>query len=163
LSAAVHAAGRLVEGEETGDAVAIEATGEGDREGEALALTAGEVARVGGRGVPEADGGERGGARLAGELLGDPLADEEVARVLGGERHPRGGAPAGGGVEEAGGGAQEGALAGPVSSHQRDPLARGDGEVDAAQDVARARPGVELHPEAAGLERMALVGAFSQA
>src|SRR5436190_12877558 len=46
LAAAVHATGRLVEGDEAGDAVAVEAAGEGDREGEALALAAGEVARV---------------------------------------------------------------------------------------------------------------------
>src|ERR1700750_3161971 len=49
---------------EAGDAVAVEAAGEGDREGEALALAAGEVARIGVDRVLHADraqGGEAGG------------------------------------------------------------------------------------------------------
>src|SRR5882757_9333335 len=65
LAAAVHAAGRLVEGDEAGDAVAIEAAGEGDREGEALALAAGEVARIGVNRVLEADRTQGGEAGLA--------------------------------------------------------------------------------------------------
>src|ERR1700754_274169 len=37
LTAALHPPGRLVEGDQPGDAVAVEPAGEGDREGEALA------------------------------------------------------------------------------------------------------------------------------
>src|ERR1700742_3407043 len=79
LAAAVHAAGRLVEGDEAGDAVAVEAAGGGAREGEALALAAGEVARVGVDRVLHADRAQSGEAGGAGELIADALADEVVA------------------------------------------------------------------------------------
>ena len=162
LAAAVHPPGRLVEGDEAGDAVAVEAAGEGDREGEALALAAGEVAGVGVDRVLHADRAQGGEPGLAGELVADPLADQEVARVLGEERHPLGGDPARGGVDQPGGGAQQGALAGAVSTHQGDPLAGGDAEVDAAEHVTRAVAGVELDPEAASLERGRVLPAFSE-
>ena len=126
LVAAVHAAGRLVEGDQAGDAVAVEPAGEGDREGEALALAAGEVARVGVDRVLHADRAEGGESDCAGQLVADPLADQEVARVLGEQRHLLGADPAGDRIDQPGRGAQQGALAGAVPSHQRDPLAGGD-------------------------------------
>ena len=76
---------------------------------------------------------------LARELLADPLADEQVGRALGQQRAaaaaPRPSPRAG--STQPGGGAQQGALAGAVSAHQRDPLAGLDRELEPAQDLAR--------------------------
>ena len=89
-------------------------------------------------------------ARLARELVGDPLADEEVAGLWASSAQPpRRRDPAPGRLDQPGGGAQQGALAGAVSAHQRDALARLDREVDPAQDVARPVAGVELDPQVA--------------
>ena len=59
LARAVHAAGRLVEGDEPGELAALHAAGQRDRQRQPLPLAAGEVARVGVDRVLQADDPQR--------------------------------------------------------------------------------------------------------
>src|SRR5262249_31949202 len=130
------------------------AAGDHDREGQPLALSAGEVARIGVHEVLEAEAPERGLAGIAADLVADPLVHEEVAGPL----RQQGGAArrldsAGASLGKARGGTQQRALARAVASHQRDPLAGLDPEVEAPQGLRPLLAVAELHPEAARRER----------
>ena len=103
----------------------------------------------------EADGRERSAAGLAGELVARPArgpgsrrGSGRAARIRGARRSdPRTGST------RPGDGAQQGALAGAVSAHQRDPLAAARRQVDPAQHVARPVAGIELDPQIPRLKR----------
>ena len=144
LAGAVHAAGRLVEGD-GGDAVVVEPAGEGDARARRW------------RSPPERS---RGSASIACSM---PTARRAAAPARRAARRRRARArgvagfwgagpsagdvdPAGDGIDQAGRGAQQGALAGAVAAHQRT-RSPGRPRVDAAQDVARAVAVVELDPE----------------
>ncbi len=78
----------------------------------------------------------------------NPLADQEITRVLGQKRDPpRCSDPARDRVDQAGSGPQQSRLAGPVPAHQGHPLPGLYFQVDPAQHVDRAVTGVELDPE----------------
>ena len=118
-----------------------------DRERQALALAAREIARVAVGERAEAGGLERGGAELAADAVGE----EVVVGVLQQQRDATGCVDAAaGGREQAVGVAQERRLAGAVAAHQRDALTRREREVDAPQDRA---PAGALVPDAAKGER----------
>ena len=94
----------------------------------------------------EADALERVGRGL----LGDRLVQEVVVGVLQQQRDTTGGLDAAaGGRAQAAEVAQQGRLAGAVAPHERDAIARGDRDVDAAQGHAPAR---ELAPDPAGAD-----------
>ena len=90
LAGAVHAPGRLVEGDQAGQRVAVHPPRERDRQGQPLALAAGEVARVAVDRVLQPDRPQRRLPRHPRQLVADPLADQIVARVLRQQRHPVG-------------------------------------------------------------------------
>ena len=97
---------------------------------------------------PSPTDGEGLTARLAGQLVGDPLADQQVAWALGEKRAaPRRRDPPPGRLHQSRGRAQERGLAGAVATHQRHPLARLEHQVHAAQDIAGPAAIVELHPQ----------------
>ena len=99
-------------------------------EREALALAAGEVARIGLLATREAGGRHPG---LAG-VLDRMLVDQVVARVLQQQSHLAGALdPAPSRRNQALGQPQQRALARPVAAHQRDPLACGQVERDPTQ------------------------------
>ncbi len=145
LRAAVHAARGLVQ-REHGRRLAL-AAGD-DREREALALAAGEVLRVALGHRRQPDGRERRGGRL----FGDALVDQVVAGVLQQQRDASGALDAAARrLHQPGGVAQERRLAGAVAAHQRDALAGGDAQVDAAED---RRAVAQLVPDALQTERL---------
>ncbi len=91
----------------------------------------------------QADGLQRAEARL----VADPLVHDVVAGILQQQRDAAGGADrAARGLLQAGEVAQQRGLSRAVAAHQRDALAWGEREVDAAQDGAAA---LELLPHAA--------------
>jgi hypothetical protein len=142
---AVHPARGLVQGEHSGR---IALAGH-DRQGQALALAAGQVARIA-LGEPVQ---ARVAERPRGQLLADALAQEVVVGVLQQQRHPPGAlhAPARRG-QQAGRMAQQGGLARAVASHQRDRLPSLDDQVHAAQDRRAAR---DLKPKPANRQGQA--------
>src|SRR5438876_71729 len=83
LAGTVHPPRRLVEADEPWHPSILRAARHHQRQRQALALAAGQVARVGFRGPLEPHRCEGLPARLAGQLVGDPLTDQQVARALG--------------------------------------------------------------------------------
>ena len=63
--------------------------GDHDRQGQALALAAGEIARIGVDQPLEPEAPQRFRARVAAKLVADPLVDEEIARPLRQQRDAR--------------------------------------------------------------------------
>jgi limonene-1,2-epoxide hydrolase len=131
LQAPVHSPGRLVEGDEVGQGIALGPAGEGDRQGEPLSLATREVTRVD-RGVDlESDRIECRPTSGTFELGSDRLPDEVVAGVLGQERHSAAGYDLPGHRgNEAGSGPEQGRLPGTVPSHQGNLLPGLDREID---------------------------------
>ncbi len=86
-----------------------------------------------------------------GGLFGDALVDQVVAGVLQQQRDPpRALDAAARGLQQPGGVAQQRRLAGAVAAHQRDALAGGERQLDAAQD---RRPVAQLVPDAPHSQR----------
>ncbi len=143
LREAVHAARGLVERQHRG---LLSPVGD-DRERQALALPAGEVAGVALRELGEA--GER--ERTRGGLARDALVHEVVAGVLQQQRDaPAALDPPAGGLHEAGGVTQQRGLAGAVAPHQGDAFAWLQPQLGAAQDRGAA---VELVPHTSHSQR----------
>ena len=150
LGAAVQAARGLVEAD---DRRARSPGAEHDREREALALAAGEVARVAVLGDVEAGGR----ARVGGRLVADALVQQVVAGVLEQQRDaPVGADLAARRLEQPGGVAQQRRLARAVAAHQRDPLAR-------ARARGRRRAGSPCRRRARARRRAARAPAASPA
>ncbi len=148
LAGPVHPSRRLVEADESGESPTPRAAGHHQSQRQALALAAGQIARIGLRRPPEPHRGKRLATGLAGQLVRDPLANQQVARALGEKRAAaRRRDPPPSRVDQSGGRPQERGLAGTVTAHQRNPFAAGDREVDPPQDVACPAAVVELHPE----------------
>ena len=146
LGLAIHATGRLVQAERRRRRVA----GADDRQRQALTLATAQIPRVapGQRREP----GLR--QRPLPQLVGDPLRQEVVARILEQERHPAAavdGSP--GRLQQALRVAQERRLPRPVAAHQGDRLAGRDLELDPPQD---RRPVAQLVPDPREAERRLL-------
>ncbi len=145
---------RLVEADEAGWLPAGAATGHRDREGEPLALAAGEVPRVSLPGHVEADGCEGQGTLGPGQLLVDPLANEVIVGTLADESAPaRHLDRAARGLEQPRGGTQQRALAGAVGPDEGHDLSRPEAHLDAGEDLARPGPRVELDAQIAREQR----------
>ena len=87
FEAAIHAPGRLVEADQPRHLSGFHPAGQGDRQGEPLTLTPGEVPWIPVRRDIQPDRLQGGVALRSGELVTDPLTDQEVPRVLGEERN----------------------------------------------------------------------------
>ncbi len=152
LARPIHAASRLVQRDEARQLVALDAAGQGDRQGQPLALAAGEVARVGFDRVLQADDPQRGQPLVARQLVAHSLPDQVVAGVL----RQQGDLAwdcrlAPNRLDEACQRSQQGALAGAVAAHQGDSLAALDSQVDALQYVVGLVSLTQLYPEVAHL------------
>jgi hypothetical protein len=120
LASPVHAPCRLVQGDEAGQLFAFHAPRQSNRQRQALALTAGEVSRIGIDSVLESDDSQRSHSLLAWQLVADALADQVVTGILGEQCNASGCFDlAANWIEKASGGLQQGALTGAVTAHKR--------------------------------------------
>jgi hypothetical protein len=128
LASSIHPARGLIEGNQPRQSASGAVAGEDDRQGEALALAAGEVAGVGVNCLLQADEPQRRQPVLTRKFVANTLADQVVAWVLGQEGDPmRCLELAANRFEQAGSGPQQGALAGAVAPHQGYAFAAVDG------------------------------------
>ncbi len=125
LARAVHATGGLVQGDEARHPLVLTTARHHQRQRQALALAAGQVARVRLSSPLEPHPGESPATRLAGQLVGYPLADQQVAGALGQKRAATVRRdPSPGRCHKPRRRPQKRGLAGAVAAHQRDPLTR---------------------------------------